>query len=174
MSSNRRQVNALLSNLKNGDKYSMTELIKLTYNYMKYIALHYTYDKRYYVDVLNEAYYRVYAYINGFNVFKNGYNWLCKIVQNVAIDFNKENSRYVLYEDIELDVFNFDDEVDKMLQKDAFYQTVKTFSKLDRQIVYYRLILDLSYNQIAKQLGRAKSFVHNRMKIIIERITDSL
>lgn len=46
MSSNRRQVNALLSNLKNGDKYSMTELIKLTYNYMKYIALAYVKETR--------------------------------------------------------------------------------------------------------------------------------
>ena len=174
MSRNRRQVNGLLLNIKNDDKSSMTELINITYNHLQYIALHYLFDKRYFADVLNEEYYRAFTYINGFNVFKNGYNWLCKIVKNVAIDFNKENSRYVLYENIELDVFNFDDEVDKMLQKDTFYQTVKTFSKLDRLIVYYRLILDLSYNQIAKQLGRAKSFVHNRMKIIIKSITDSL
>lgn len=172
MSKIRQQTNALLLNIKSGEEYLVRELIQLTYNRLKYVALHYLYEKRYYEDVLDEAYYRAYSHVNKFNVFKDGFNWLCRIVQRVAYNFNNENSRYVLCEEIELDVFNFDEEIDKMLQKDAFYQAVKKLSKLDRQIVYYRLVLDLSYSQIAKKVCRAKSFVHNRMRIILDSALD--
>ncbi len=166
MSKYHHQVNTLLLQIKNGDQSKLTDLHNLTYNHLKYVALHYIFNKNNFEDVLNEAYYRTLKYIKSFSIFKDGYNWLCRIIQNVAMDMNRENSQYVLCEDVLIDDFNFEEEIDRRLKKDALYRYVKTLPQIDRKIIYYKYYLDWTYDRISKKINRSKSFVYSRIKII--------
>lgn len=170
MSNYRRQINTLLLKIKNGDKSKLDDIFDLTFNHLKFVALHYLFVKRDFEDALSEAYLRMLKYIQSFNIFKDGYNWLCKIVQNVAYDMNKENCQYVSEADVLIDDFSYTDEIDKMLEKDALYCYVKNFSKIDRQIIYYRFYMNLTFAEIANKLSRTKSFIYNRIKILSEKI----
>lgn len=170
MSNYRHQVNTLLFKIKCGDKSKIDDVYLITFNHLKFVALHYLYNKRDFEDALSETYYRALKYIKNFNIFKDGYNWLCRIVQNVAYDMNNVNGHYVLESNLLVDDFNFSNEIDRMLDKDALYRYIKTFPKIDRQIIYYRFYVNLSYSEIAQKLNRAKSYVYNRVKILSEKI----
>ena len=94
MFNDRRKLNKLLLEIKCGDKSKIDDIFDLTFNHLKFVALHYLFNKREFKDALCEAYYRTLKYINSFNILKDGYNWLCRIVQNVANDMNKQSNKY--------------------------------------------------------------------------------
>lgn len=174
MSQYHHQVNFLLRKIKDGDKSKMSDLYDLTHNHLKHVALHHLENKTDFEDVLEEAYYRVLKYIASFNSLKDGYNWICRIVQNVTADINKKNKNYVVCENLPIDDFQYPEDIDAILTMDALYQYVKTLPQIDRQIFYYRYYLDLPFDEIAKKLDRAKSFVHSRNKILSEKIMENL
>lgn len=170
MVDNLSQINNLLLEIKYGDTSKMSELYDLTFNYLKYVALAYVNNKQDCEDALNESYYRVLKYIKSFKTFNNGYNWLCSIVKNEARRINYENYKISLNDIEEEDGFYYCDEIEDMLAKDEFYQFVKTLSKRDRQFVYYRFILDMSYGQIAKKLKCSRVYSYKRINVILDKL----
>ena len=170
MFNDRRKLNKLLLEIKCGDKSKIDDIFDLTFNHLKFVALHYLFNKREFKDALCEAYYRTRKYINSFNILKDGYNWLCRIVQNVANDMNKQSNKYVFQPEIYIDDFSYDKEVDIMLIKDELYRHIKTLPKLDRQLIYYRFYMDMTYKDIAQKLNRTKSFVYSRIRKIRKKI----
>ncbi len=170
----RHRLNKLLLKIKCGDKAKVDDVYELTFNHLKFIALHYLFKKSDFEDALCEAYYRMLKYIHSFNILKDGYNWLCRIVQNVANDMNKQNDNYVFQSEVNVDDFSFDEEVDNMLIKDELYQHIKTLPKLDRQLIFYRFYMGWPFDEIAQKFNRAKSFVYNRIKIICAKIQKNI
>ncbi len=80
MSNFRREINLLLSGIKCGDKTKLKILFSTTYNHLKVIAYKYAINKNDIEDILIESYIKIFKYINSFDMSKDGYNWLCKIV----------------------------------------------------------------------------------------------
>lgn len=89
MSQYKRIVNKLLLHIKSGDKEKINDLFKLTFDHIKIIAITNLFNKNDYEDVVEESFLRIIKYIGSFNHLKDGYNWICKIVENVAKDFNR-------------------------------------------------------------------------------------
>ncbi len=86
----RDKVNKLLNRIKTGQKDAFEELYNCTYNHLKVVALNYLADSSDLDDVLNDSYLKAYKYCSSVDMSKDGYNWLCKIVQNTAYDYNKQ------------------------------------------------------------------------------------
>ena len=101
MSILRTEVNKILIKIKKGDEESKNVLFEKTYNHLKTIAYPYVRNKDDVEDVLVEAYLRMYQYVSSFDPKKDGYNWMCKIVQNVARDWDKGFFQSVPIEDVE-------------------------------------------------------------------------
>ena len=99
MSILRKDVNKVLIKIKKGDEESKNVLFEKTYNHLKSIAYPYVRNKADVEDVLIEAYLRIYQYVATFDSNKDGYNWMCKIVQNVARDWDKNFFQSVSLED---------------------------------------------------------------------------
>ena len=91
------KVNKLLRRIKDGDKESFQQLHKLTYNHLTVVAMNYLYSSENLKDVLNESYFRVFRYIDSYDTKKDGYNWMCKIVQK-ARRFGSNFYRSVQYD----------------------------------------------------------------------------
>lgn len=166
----RHRLNKLLLKIKCGDKAKAADVYDLTFNHLKYIALHYLFKKSDFEDALCEAYCRMLKYIHSFNILKDGYNWLCRIVQNVANDMNKQNDKYVFQSEVNVDDFSFDEEVDNMLIKDELYRHIKTLPELDRQLLFYRFNMGWTFDEIAQKFNRTKSYVYNRINTIRKKI----
>jgi len=169
-----QRVNELLTEIKIGDKSRMTDLLLLTYNHLKVISRLYVFDKNNCEDALNEAYCRAYEYIQSFDPTKDGYNWLCRIVERVAININRANMAFVNNEEIDYERVAIFDDIERIHNRDMLARAIAKFTKQDRKILYYRFSWEMSYSQIGAKLNCTKSYAHKRATILIKRLRSML
>ena len=98
------EVNRILREIKLKKQDAFEHLIAITYNHLKVVAFNYLKDKNDVEDVVNETYLRVNSYIDSADLEKDGYNWICKIVQNLCYDF--KSKRGVCHEPRKFGWFN--------------------------------------------------------------------
>lgn len=166
-----KDVNKLLSRIQSGDERAKEELFDKTYGHLKAVACRYLRDKNDAEDVLSNVYLKVFSSIRSFDRGKDGYNWLCKIVQNEAYDFNKKTVA-----DLPIDDENLGAEqtaLDEALaQSDEIWRWLKAYDERDRKIIYLKFWEEYSYAEIAKELGMKKSNVHKRISKILSEILE--
>lgn len=169
-----KNVNLILRDLKKGFKQKQKELFDYTYNHLKIIALTYAKNKNDYEDILVDAYLKAFKYVDSFNERKNGYNWLCKIVQNVAYDYNLKYTNEDSLSDITIepsDFFNFEE---KFLDESVLLSEINKLSSSDRELLYLKFWKNLSYREIAKHLNLKKSTVHKKISELITLLKNKL
>lgn len=159
------EINKILHGLQKGDETLFETLIAKTYNHLKVVAFKYTKNKNEIRDVVNSTYERTLQYIHSFNIFKNGYSWMCKILQNVAYDLDTQSG--VLYY-AENDGEIFSNYYDAMDDKYALMQELARLNSEEQAMIYLRFWRDLTYREIAKELNMSKTTVHRRILEIIE------
>ena len=163
------EVNKILIKIKKGDEKSRNVLFQKTYNHLRIIAHPYVRNKDDIDDVLLEAYLRMYQYVSSFNPKKDGYNWMCKIVQNVARDFDRDFFQRVSLEDIEEKVQVIETE-DQIVLRDEVERWLKPYPERDRKMMYFRIWENRTIEEIAEALGMKKSNVHKRISKILDEI----
>ena len=169
MSILRKDVNKVLIKIKKGDEESKNVLFEKTYNHLKSIAYPYVRNKADVEDVLIEAYLRIYQYVATFNPNKDGYNWMCKIVQNVARDWDKNFFQSVSLEDAEQNGAII--EMEEMIAtQDEVQRLLQPYSARDRKMMYLRFWEDRTIEEIARSLEMKKSNVHKRISKILKEI----
>lgn len=168
MSKFRNEINLILRAMQEGDRTKEKVLYEFTYNYLKIIALKYSVNKNDYEDILVEAYLRIFKYINSADLSKDGYNWLCKIVQNVAYDFNKTYKSYVSLEDISF-TYLIGDLEDRLIRKDDVLNEICKLSENEQRLIYLKFYEDMSYSEIAKLLNSKKSTIHKQVRTILKK-----
>lgn len=173
MSRFRNIINKLLYCLQKGDKSKQQELIEYTYNNLKVIALKYAIDKNDYEDILLEAYMRAFKYIGTADINRDGYNWLCKIVQNVAYDFNRGIKPTVPLDDISFTKI-FGDVIDKVICKDDVLREVCRLSENEQRLIQLKFYEDMTYAEMAKILNSKKSTVHKQTVNVLAKIRNNL
>ena len=169
MSTLREDVNRLLAGVKSGKEDSKEKLFELTYNHLKIIARIYVYDKNDVEDVLQIAYLKVFKHIKSFNLSKDGYNWLCKIVQNVAYTLRRKTPTCVSLDDYS-QCADSRDIMDYISAKEEIYRYLENYSERDRQLIYLRFYEDYCYSEIAEKMNMKKSNVHRRISKIVKEI----
>ena len=169
MSSLREKVNKLLVGVQSGDERCKKELFELTYNHLKVIARRYVCDLNDVEDVLQNAYLKAFKYVNALDKSKDGYNWLCKIVQNEAYSYGKDNLDCLPLEEHSYRV-DQRDVLDCISQQDELRRYLEGYSALDRQLIYLRFYEGNTYREIAQKLQMKKSNVHRRITKILKEI----
>ena len=169
MSILRTDVNKILIKIKEGEEESKNVLFEKTYNHLKRIAYPYVRNKADVEDVLVEAYLRIFQYVDSFDYKKDGYNWMCKIVQNVARDWDKDFFQSVSSEDVEQNSQVIETE-DLIVMKDEVDRLLQPYSERDRKMMYLRFWENRTIEEIAEALGMGKSNVHKRISKILKEI----
>lgn len=172
MSKFQREINTLLYEIKCGNKSKEKELLNITYNYLKVIALRYAIDKNDWEDILLETYMRAFRYIAKFDLTKDGYNWLCKITQNVAYDFNKKVEPSEPLEDSKNEEVFFIE--DKLVNKNLLTNELSKLPPYEQKIIYLRFWGNLSYSEIAKEVNGKKSTIHKQINSILKKLNKKI
>lgn len=168
MSQFSKKVNSILFKLKAGDASQQKVLFDTTYRHLKSVAYRYAADKNDCEDILLEAYLRAFQYIKSFDWTKDGYNWLCKIVQNTAADFNRNRFRCDCMRDIEKSgTESFENSV---AEKDMVWRELEKLSEEDREILLLRFWENCTIKEISARISRSSSWVHRRISKIIQKI----
>ena len=171
MSILRTDVNKILIKIKEGEEESKNVLFEKTYNHLKRIAYPYVRNKADVEDVLVEAYLRIFQYVDSFDYKKDGYNWMCKIVQNVARDWDKDFFQCVSLEDVEQNGSIIETE-EMIATKDEVQRWLQPYSKRDRKMMDLRFWKDKTIEEIAQALEMKKSNVHKRISKILKEILE--
>ena len=173
MSFLRKQTNELLLRIKQGDEASKNELFNFTYNHLIIVAQKYLNNKNDAEDVVSSTYLKAFSYIHSFEPTQDGYNWLCKIVQNLCFDFNKKDIQWIPFEK----VINVSDTIDietHIEKKDTIQTYLSFYSELEQQLIYLRFWENRSFAEIAKLTGKKKSYVHKRVSKILKEIFEKI
>ncbi len=159
MSKHGRKITELLCSIRGGDENAWRELFHQTFKHLKDVAYQYAIDKNDCEDVVLEAYEKVHKYVNTFDPEQDGYNWLCRIVQNVAFDHNKRIlSRPTVLLEEGAQAFSVDDFYN-VLENHELRAKLLTLSEEEQTVIYYRYWEGRSYEEIAKLMGKAKSMI---------------
>lgn len=169
MSALRDEVNIIIERIQKGNKKAFNDLFVLTYNHLKLVAYNYLNDTSLLEDAVNEAYIKIYRYIQSADISLDGYNWMCKIVQNVCYDFNREQKIYEPIDRIRTRKLFY--EIDEnVLTRSSLLQIIQTFDSVDQELLYLRFWEDLSYEEIAKRMKMKKATVYKRVKSMMKKI----
>ena len=130
-------------------------------------ALRILFDKSLWEDVLIESYLRISNSIASFNRFKDGYNWILKIIENVAKDVNVRESKYVSVETMEnLYVAEDHDPYAEIESTIDLEYMLRDLDKSYLQVALLHFRAGRTQTEIAKMMGISKAAVCQRVKII--------
>ena len=152
------QVNLIIRDIQKGDKARFKDLYNLTANHLKVVAYLYAEDKNDVEDIVQETFERAFKYIHTADLKQDGYNWLCKITQNVAMDYRQH------IEKVDLDSAFFVGEIDEFLiEKSALLYEISKLPQKDRRMINLMYWGNLSIREIAQIVNMSKSYVHKRI-----------
>lgn len=129
----------------------------------------YAFDKNDYEDILMEAYIRIFRYIDTADTKQDGYNWMCKIVQNAAYDINKKNLPSISLDEISLTLV-VGDFRDRIEQRDEIVREICKLSDYEQRLFYLKFYECKSYSQIAEIVKSKKSTVHKQTTAILKKL----
>lgn len=167
MSRLRGEVNRILKQIAaHGDRKSKAELYNLTANHLLTVARRYVKNKADADDAVMNAFIKAFRHAGSFDSRKDGYNWLCKIVEREALELNGREDVFVS------DLPNVAEEPTFIEQAEINDEAERYLNSLKpeaREIIYLRFWEDLTVREIAARLGKTKSAVH---KAIVKALKD--
>lgn len=151
MSLLKKEVNQYLLSLKQGDMNAFEKLYNATVQHLIIIARNNLSNKSYIEEVLDDVYLKVIQYINSFDHEKDGYNWMCKITENVAKTYNNKNSKNTV--ELERVILQAEDKLENVEFTEDIEKAISSLDNISRKIFYYYYYRGLSYTEVAKLLN---------------------
>lgn len=161
----RQQINDCIVGISKGDVFSLEILSSLVSARMLSVAMSVLHDKTLAEDATQEAFVKVVDNAKRFKQGTNGYAWICKIVQNCALNiFRKERRRPTVNLD---DCFYLADQADPFGDAEVNLTLKKAMSLLDpteQAVIYHKYFMDLTVRESAKLFGVGKSSVQRTVE----------
>ena len=167
-------INQYLIAFKNGDKSQFYSFYDKYNDPFLSWAVYYLVNKDNREDVISESYLRICRYIHSFNKEEDGYDWIIKIIQNVARTQNKKDLRY---KTVDIDSIYIPDGCDPYSSVDIQIDLERLFKTTDYRnyvIAVLAFRRGRTQEEIATMLGISKSAVCQRMSKIRAIIENNL
>jgi len=138
-----------------------------------YAALMYSGNQDDALDLSQEAFYRAFKAIKSFELGKNFYTWLYKILRNLCINhYQRIRKRNIVFSDIEaaqnyVDFFseikNPDEIFEENERRELIWQGLKKLKAPEREIIILKEFNELSYREISEVLEIPLGSVMSRL-----------
>ena len=166
MSLLKTKVNKLLLKYKNGDIKAYSELYELTFYRLYGVAFSYLKCKADCEDVVEESLLIVWQKVDMFDENKDGYNWLCKIVENKSKDkLRSINARKKVGEHIETQ-----DEFENAETKCDLLRLLDFLDEYEYKLIFERFFIGKTLKEIGFEFGLTIKQVHKRINKIIKKL----
>jgi len=165
------KVRKCLTEIKNGNQEGNDNLFDLTFFHLLGVARNYLIDKSKAEDVVMDAYEKVLKYINTYNENENGYNWLCRIVQNAAFAQNNIDKKNQMIVDSVISVYNEIDE--KPVSLDVKMDLMNAIERLDndgKDLIFSYYFLGKKLGEIAKEKGISAPATKKRIDRLVKKL----
>lgn len=171
MSKYAKDVNKLLKAIKKGATSKFDKLFDLTANHLLGVARFYLENKSYCEDVVADAFEKIFIYIHAYDEKQDGYNWMCKITENIARDYNEAYSQEISLSEI----FSPQTTGQDLVIDDAYLDLSRAFDTLDpnsRELLYKHFFFEQSYENLAKEYNVTKNAIKKRVDKILNKIKE--
>ena len=167
----RTQINIFIVQISQGNTYALEGLSRLVSARMLSIALSVVKNRATAEDVVQDSFLRIVRSAHLFKPQTNGYAWICKITQNVALNALRAESRR-RSENID-DYFNLssdDDVAEQSLTQAMLKQAMQCLTEFEKRVIYQKYFMDFTVRDSAKSLGKSKSAVQRAIVSAEEKI----
>ena len=110
-------------------------------------------------DIVQESFIRIVQGIKSYRSGTNGYAWVCRIVRNTAINYARiaGNRRWQSLEEFDRAAeCGFEEKSQSVLLVE---QLMRELSPERREVIYMKYFLDMTGREIAKEIGKSKSYI---------------
>ena len=165
------EVNAYLSAIKSGDFTQLEPLYDLVRVHISGVARYYLTDKSYYDDVTIEAFQKVILYIDSYEEGKDGYNWICRIAQNIAYNYNEMTAKNSGTAELAIARKFADNDFTKHTEEKLdLFQAIDILEPESRELVNMYFFIGKSFKEIADELHLSKAGVKKRLDKILSKL----
>lgn len=169
MSQFTKEVTEYLRQIKQGDLSFVEPLFNLTATHLLVIARMYLNNKSLDEDVVSTVFVRLLTYISSFDPAQDGFNWLCKITQNLAYSFNDKQSSVLRLEKAFAKRMEENCPVDVFADVD-FFILLDKLDETDKLVIYKRFYENKTMKQIGREFNVSKVAIFQRLKRICKDI----
>ena len=167
----RQKINYLISRIAKGDEAALEDLSRLVSGRLTSIAMSIVRNRALAEEIVQDTFLRVVYNANSFRPNSNGYAWLCKIAQNLALNALRRENRMKTV-NIE-DCFSLaatDDVFEQSAAHLVLKQAMDVLEPLERWILYQKYFMDLTVREIAEASGKSKSAVQRALASAEEKV----
>lgn len=164
----KQEITKALLAVKNREEYAVERLYELVGHTIRYIAFKYLKNIEDAEDLEQDFWADIYRIADKFFYFKNGFGYICRVMNNMAANRYKKLYRtnrievsYVDYTQIDGTGFNCVDEIDELI---LIREEIGKLEEKERIILQLTYFEDMTIMQIARELKMSKSVV-GRIKI---------
>lgn len=130
-------------------------------------------------DITQEAFIRAFRSISKFDSARSFRPWILSITANLARNRQRSASRYLrtLQRLVHFDpqsLSKFPRDTEQPWEAEALWQTVRSMSLDDQQVVYLRYFLELSEEEMTEALGVPVGTVKSRLHRALKRLRNRL
>ena len=167
----RRKINYLILVIAKGDESALEELSRLVSGRLLSIATSILRDRSLAEEVVQDTFVRIVYNAASFKPDTNGYAWICKITQNLALNTlrREKRMRTVNIEDC-FSLAATDDVFEQSSAHVILKQAMGELTPLERWILYQKYFMDLSVREIAQTVNKSKSAVQRALTSAEEKV----
>ena len=167
----RQKINQLLELIAKGSEVALEELSRLVSGRMLSVALSIVHNRAIAEEVVQDSFVRVVYNAATFKPNTNGYAWICKITQNLALNALRREGRLKTVNIEEcFSLAATDDVFETSSAHVVLKQAMEALVPLERWVLYQKYFMDLSIREIAKACGKSKSAVQRTLISAEEKV----
>lgn len=167
----RKQINEYIVQISQGNVFALDALARLVSARMLSIALSIVKSRATAEDVVQDSFLRIVKSAHLYKSNTNGYAWICKITQNVALNALRAESRRRT-ENID-NFFNLSSEQDVAeltATQLTLRQAMEVLTDFEKRVIYQKYFMDFTVRDSAKSLAKSKSTVQRAISSAEEKI----
>ena len=171
----RRQINVYIVEISKGNEFALDALSRLVSARMLSIAQSIVKNRSTAEEVVQDSFLRIVHSAYQFRSNTNGYAWICKITQNIAINALKRENRNRT-ENID-DFFHLSDDEDVAEQTTTqllLKQAMSALTDFEKRVIYQKYFMDFTVRDSAESLGKSKSAVQRAIAAAEQKMRDYL
>ena len=167
----RQKINYLIQLIAVGDQSALEDLSRLVSGRLFSIAISIVRDRGLAEDVVQDTFLRIVYNASSFKPDTNGYAWICKIAQNLALNAlrREKRNRTVNIDDC-FSLAADDDVFEQSSAHVVLRQAMATLTPLERWILYQKYFMDLTVRDIAQAVNKSKSAVQRALASAEEKV----
>lgn len=155
----REKIENALEMVRKGQEAGVELLYGLMGRTMLFVANGVVSDSYLAEDVVQESFIKIVKGIGGYRTGTNGYAWVCRIVRNTALNWVRSPGGKRLASLDEFDraaASSFEEKSEAALTAERLMQAL---TPQRREMIYMKYFLDMTVREIAKDIGKSKSYV---------------